>query len=259
MEKSIDSQQTYSMKPRNVFGVGICAWMTLLGPFLGLVLTPAIHAQELLPSSSPASGGSAASPATFVSDMMRESCQNLAKGDLDAALDKVNGVINLESQNKQALLLRGAIYAKQERWDKADYDYRVALLMDPASSIVKFDMAELNFIQKKYDDARSGFKEVKGDKELGDFATYKVLLCDLFGAHEAVASEDLEALNQAGGNPSYYFGNAAWDLVHNKTDDAAAWLKSAAKIYADSPQKFTKYTTCLTNLGYLPLHLSSAQ
>jgi lipoprotein NlpI len=189
--------------------------------------------------------------------MMRESYESFTKGKWDAALDKVNEVIKLESQNKQAHLLRASIYAEQKQWDKADYDYDVVLVMDPEDASVKFNLAELKFMQKKYDEARPGFAQVQGDKDLGDFATYKVFLCDLFGAHEAVAAKDLEALDQVGGNPSYYFGNAAWDLVHNKTEDAADWLKSAARIYANSPQKFEKYASSLKRLGYLPLHLSS--
>ena len=233
--------------------------LALLGTLLGPVLMPVVHAQELLNSSSSTSTGSPAHPAESFHEMLRDSYQDFEKGELDASLSKVNEVIKIDSQNKQAYLLRGSIYAQKKEWDKADYDYDVALTIDPGSAIVKFDLAELKFMQKKYDEARPGFAQVQGDKDLGDFATYKVFLCDLFGAHEAVAAKELDALNQVGGNPSYYFGNAAWDLVHNKPEEAAGWLKSASRIYANVPQKFTKYTSSLTNLGYLPLHLSSTQ
>ena len=233
--------------------------MALLGTLLGFVLAPVIHAQGLSMSSSPVSSGSPAHPAESISEMLDESCRNVAKGELDAALDKINGVIKLDSQNKQAYMLRASIYAQQKLWDKADFDYDVVLVMDPENAGVKFNLAELKFMQKKYDEARPGFVLVQGDKDLGDFATYKVFLCDLFGAHEAAAAKDLEALDQVGGNPSYYFANAAWDLVHNKPEDAAEWLKSAARIYANSPHKFAKYTSCLKDLGYLPLHFSSTQ
>jgi len=191
--------------------------------------------------------------------MLRESYQDLMKRQLEPALNEVNEVIQHNSQNKQAFVLRGAIYAAQKQWDRADYDYEVALVIDPENVILKFDLADLKFMQKKYDDARSGFVEIQSDKDIGDFAAYKVFLCDLLGAHEDVAAKELEAFDQVGGNPSYYFANAAWDLVHNKNEDAAGWLKSAGYIYANSPQKFTRYTSSLTSLGYLPLHLTSTQ
>jgi tetratricopeptide (TPR) repeat protein len=251
------SHPIYPMKQKYVSAARAYAWTMLLAMFFGLVWAPLMHAQEPSTNSSPVSGGSSAHPADTESELLSESYQDFMKGRLEVALDKVNKVIQLDSQNKQALLLRGAIYAAQKQWDKADYDYQVALVIDPDNVILKFDLADLKFMQKKYDDARSGFVEIQSDKDLGDFATYKVFLCDLLGAHEDVAARELEAFDRVGGNPSYYFANAAWDLVHNKTGDAAGWLKSAKYIYADSPKKFATYTASLTSLGYLPLHLSS--
>jgi len=233
--------------------------MALLGALLSLVGTSVVHAQGFSTGPSTVSNASPAAPAESASEMLGESYQDLLKGELDAALDKVNGVLALDSQNKHAYLLRASIYAQQKQWDKADCDYDVVLVMDPEDVSVKFDLAELKFMQKKYDEARPGFAEIQGDKDGGDFATYKVFLCDLFGAHEAAAARELDALDLVGGNPSYYFGNAAWDLVHHKTEDAADWLHSAARIYANAPQKFAKYVSCLKDLGYLPLHLSSTQ
>jgi tetratricopeptide (TPR) repeat protein len=257
--KPINSHPTYSIKQKYVCGTRASAWMALLAMFFGLVWDPLIHAQEPSTNSSPVSSGSPAHPADAESEMLNESYQDLLKGRLEVALDKVNKVIQLDFQNKQAFLLRGSIYAGQKQWDKADHDYEVALVIDPDNVIVKFDLADLKFMQKKYDDARSGFVEMQSDKDMGDFATYKIFLCDLLGAHEDVAARELEAFDQVGGNPSYYFANAAWDLVHNKIGDAAGWLKSAKYIYANSPQKFARYTASLTSLGYLPLHLTSTQ
>jgi hypothetical protein len=53
------------------------------------------------------------------------------------------------------------------------------------------------------------------------------------------------------GNPSYYFSNAAWDLVHKNLDDARGWLLSASRIYP--PEKNQYYAQSLRDLGYLPI------
>jgi Tfp pilus assembly protein PilF len=254
--KPISSHLTYFMKQKNV--CEMWAWTALLAMFFGLV-APLIHAQEPSTNSSPVSSDPLARPAETESGLLSESYQDYVKGNLDAALNTVNKAIQLNSQDKKGFLLRALIYAGQKQWDKADSDYKVVLVNDPNNVIVKFDLADLKFMQKKYDEARSGFVQIQSDKDLGDFVTYKVFLCDLFGGHEDVAAKELEAFDQVGGNPSYYFANVAWDLVHNKTEDAAGWLKSAKYIYADSPQKFERYASSLTSLGLLPLHLSSAQ
>jgi tetratricopeptide (TPR) repeat protein len=247
------------MKQKNVCGTSACASIVLLALLFGLVWVPPAHAQEPATNTSPVSGDSPAHPAKTEAEMLSDSYQDFAKEDVDAALAKVNGIIKLDSQNIQAYLLRGGIYAGQKLWDKADSDYNAAHAIDPNNVFVKFNLADLKFLQKKYDDARPGFVEIQSDKDMGDFAAYKVFLCDLFGGHEDVAARELDAFNQVGGNPSYYFANAAWDLVHNKTEDAVGWLKSASYIYSNSPQKFARYTASLTSLGYLPLRLSSTQ
>lgn len=259
------------MKLKKDFAPGTWALTALLGAAIGIVSAPVTHAQELSASSLPAisnppeignpsaKSNSSAPPVVSAAGAMREAYQELGSGKWDDAIDKVNAVINGDPRNAQAYLLRGSVYAQQKLWDKADQDYRTALALEPQSAVVRFDLAELKFMQKRYDEARSGFQDLETNKVLGDFATYKALLCDLFGAHEAAAAKDLDAINQVGGNPSYYFGNAAWDLVHNKPEAAAEWLKSASRIYADSPNKLADYAASLKTLGYLPLHLSSTQ
>jgi len=247
------------MKQNQICGIKNCVRFILVGMSLAFCFVSALRAQELLPSASHENGNPALQPAESSLNILRDAYQKLSKGELDTAMDMVNGVLKLEPLNKQAFLIRGLIYAQKQQWDKAEKDYDTILAIDPKNIIVKFDQAELNFMQKRYDAARGGFVQVEGDKDLGDFATYKVLLCDLFGGHETEATRDLNAINQVGGNPSYYFGNAAWDLVHNKPQDAVTWLKSAANIYANAPLKYAKYTSSLKNLGYLPLHLSSTE
>jgi hypothetical protein len=250
MKSNIDSQVQ-----RNIPVV----WMAVL---LGLVVAPVLHAQD---TATGASASEALMPATAATsvvsnpDKLRDAYQLFAKGDLDNALDKVDAIIKQEPQKGQAYLIRASIYAQEKEWDKAADDYQTMHQIEPNNAVVKFDQAELKFMQKKYDDARPGFVELQADKNLGDFATYKVFLCDLFGSHEDAASKDLDAINQVGGNPSYYFGNAAWDLVHRKNDDASDWLSSARRIYANAPEKIANYTASLQSLGYLPLHPDSTQ
>jgi len=247
------------MKNQRILGNQIVLTVfDILGLF---VLAATLRAQEI-PATSPVTGDTLPAPVVQTesdSELLRDSYQALLKGNRDVALDKVNQVIAVAPHNKQARMIRASIYGEQEQYDKAAADYQAALDIDPKDTIAKFNLAELNFMQKKYDEARAGFDAVRPDESLGDFATFKVLLCDLLGAHEEAASKDLDALNQVGGNPSYYFGNVAWNLVHHKPADAADWLKTASRIYAQSPQKFANYTHSLISLGYLPIHLSSAQ
>jgi len=169
----------------------------------------------------------------------------------DAALDKVNAVLLAAPQNADVYGMRGNIYAQKELWDLAWKDYQTALQFDGNDIKMKFNLAEVDFMRKKYDDARPGFLAQEKDPDIGDLATYKVFLCDLFGGHDDVAAKELDAFNQVGSNASYYFANAAWSLYHHKTENARGWLMSATKIYA--PNKFKLYAASLIALGYIPL------
>jgi len=183
--------------------------------------------------------------------LMSQAFQLMQQQQLDAALDKANAAVQAAPQNADAYGLRGAVYAEKKAWDQAEKDYQTSLQLDGNNVHLKFDFAEVQFMQQKYDAARPGFVALEQDPNMGDLAEYKAFLCDLFGAHEEAASKELDNFNQTGSNASYYFANAAWDLYHKKPDDARGWLMSATKIY--QPPKFKRYASSLISLGYMPL------
>ena len=170
-------------------------------------------------------------PTDRVGLLLREASQLLQQRLLDSALDKVNEAILAAPQSPAAHCLRGNIYAEKRLWDEAGKDYETVLQLDGKNQQVKFDMAELLFMQKRYDEAQPAFAALKQDNELGDLAAYKVFLCDLLGGHEQTAAKELEAFNKVGSNASYYFANVAWCLYHHKTEEGRNWILSAANIY----------------------------
>jgi tetratricopeptide (TPR) repeat protein len=223
------------MNCRTNYNLKYFLYLTSLVVVSGLGLDPAVQAGQ--PSTNTAQTVShATQPDDPVPGMLRDANHEIQQGNLDAALDTLNKIIGLNSQSGEALLMRGSLYAQRHQWNEANCDYDLALAIMPDNPVAEFNFAE----------------------NLGDLAAYKAFLCDLFGAHEADAAKELANFNRAGGNPSYYFANAAWDLTHDKSSDAESWLLSASRIYANSPSKFELYTSSLKSLGYLPLHLANS-
>jgi len=202
-------------------------------------------------NSTPASSGPGQPPAVPVAYPLRQVVELMEQNQYDAALDHVNAAIRAAPQDPAAYALRGDIYAAQKLWDRAEKDYQTVLHLDGTSVQIKFNLAEIEFLQKKYDAARPGFAALEQLPDMGDLAAYKVFQCDLFGGHEHTAAQELDAFNQVGSNASYYFANASWSLYHHQTEDARGWLTSAANIYA--PDKFGLYAASLIDLGYMPL------
>jgi len=190
-------------------------------------------------------------PADRVGVLLREAAQLMQQRLLDSALDKVNEALVASPQSPAAYCLRGNINAEKKLWDEAEKDYQTALQLDAKNKQVRFDMAELNFMQKKYDEAKPGFAALKEDSDLGDLAAYKVFLCDLYAGHEDAAAKELDAFNQVASNASYYFANVAWCLYHHKTEEGRTWILSAGNIYGG--RKLGVYASSLVDLGYLPL------
>lgn len=170
---------------------------------------------------------------------------------VEGALTKLNEAIKINPNIAGAYALRGSIYYQKKQWDQAMQDFQTASNLDPKNAVLKLNAIEIKFLQKQYDAARPAYLALKSDPEMGDFAAYKVFLCDLFGGHEAEAAKELAVFNDAAANPSYFFGNAAWDLYHKKIDDARGWLISASRIYPAN--KFAYYAQSLRDLGYLPI------
>ena len=164
------------------------------------------------------------------------------------AMSKVEAALKADPKSWGAFFVRGNIYALNRQWAEAKKDYQTALQLNATNVRIKFNLADIDFMQKKYASARPGFLALEQDSEFGDICTYKVFLCDLYSGHPDVANQELEALNQVGAKASYYFANAAWSLYQHKADDAHDWIASASRIY--SPAKFNRYASSLTDLGY---------
>lgn len=220
-----------------------------------LALAPFAHAQApagTADASRPA-GPDLTSPVEAARAKIAEAVKrmNATPPDADGALADLTQAVQLKPDSAFAYLLRGSIYTQKKMFAEAEADFAAAYKIDPSNVVIKFNLSELQFMQKHYDEARTGFVPLQHDPDMGDFAMYKVFLCDLFAGHEDVAKSELDALDKKGDDASYYFSHAAWDLYHKNIDDARNWLVSASHIY--EPKKFTTYGESLRYLGYLPL------
>jgi Tfp pilus assembly protein PilF len=228
--------------------------------FAALALASFAHAQTQNPAPSGGTGDALHAPGPDLNSPVEAARMKIADAvkrmnanppDMDGALADLTQAVQLKPDSAFAFLLRGSLYTQKKMFPQAEADFAAAYKIDPNNVVIKFNLSELKFMQKHYDDARAGFFPLQKDPDMGDFAMYKVFLCDLFGGHEALAKTELDAIDNKGDDASYYFSNAAWDLYHKKTDDARSWLVSASHIY--DMKKFSTYVESLNYLGYLPL------
>jgi Tfp pilus assembly protein PilF len=214
------------------------------------LLLPAVgRAQSFATTNAPSSVPT--TPTDAAAKMITDAIQRMNANDTEGALTDLSQALKVNPNSTGAYVLRASIYCQKKLWTQAEDDFKAAARIAPTNAVLQFNLVEVKFMQKQYDVARPGFVALEKDPDMGDFASYKVFLCDLFGGHEAVAKKELDVFNDTMGNPSYYFANAAWSLVHKNLEDARSWLLSASRIYP--PRKNLYYAQSLRDLGYLPI------
>jgi len=236
-------------------------YLSLLLGAASLFLSPPGHAQQVTtnapgailipPAATNAPSSTLTSPTDAAKQMVGEAIKRMNANDPDGAMNDLTQALKLNPNNTLAHVLRGSLYTQKKEWPQAEEDLKTASQIDPTNVVLEFNVSEIKFIQKEYDAARPGFAKLDKNPDMGDYASYKVFLCDLFGGHEAAAKKELDAFNEAMDSPSYEFGNAAWDLTHKNLDDARTWLLRASRVYPLSKNNF--YAKSLRDLGYLPI------
>ncbi len=212
---------------------------------LGLILLLA------LPGTAPATGQETNAPLTSAAamDHFQKALDFRSKQQWDKALVEANTALKEDPANARLLVVRGDLYVKKKLWKEATEDFSAAAKLKPDDAIPAYDLAEVAFMQKDYKNARVIFLVLLKDKQLGEFAKYKVFLCDLLGESLDGAEEELAEFNRLGGGASYYYANATWELYHHRPEEARKWLDSAARIY--SREKNEIYRSTLFELGFL--------
>jgi Tfp pilus assembly protein PilF len=99
---------------------------------------------------------------------------NQTPPDMDGSLADLTQAIQLKPDSAFAYLLRGSLYTQKKMFAQAESDFNSADKINPGNVVIKFNLSELKFMQKKYDAARTGFFPLQKDPDMGDFAMYKV-------------------------------------------------------------------------------------
>jgi tetratricopeptide (TPR) repeat protein len=232
--------------------LALCASTLLLAPLARGQQTMAAAAPS--PTATPAANGAPSAlntPKDIADKLIAAAIKKVNANDIDGGLNDLSQALKLNPNSTGAYVLRASLYCQKKQWTQAEDDFKAAGRLAPTNPVLKLNLVDIKFMQKQYDAARAGFLPFVKDPDIGDFASYKVFLCDLFGGHEAVAKKELDVFNDAMGNPSYYFSNAAWCLFHRDLEGARGWLTSASNIYPLRKNAF--YAQSLRDLGYLPI------
>lgn len=162
-------------------------------------------------------------------DQARDDASN---GKYDQAVGEITLALQMNDKDAGAYEQRAELYSTMKLWDKAARDYTAANKISPDPAY-KYKLGEIQYVQKRYDEARPYFTGIQSDSRLGELARYRVFLCDLFGAHESIAAGDLAVIDRNPKSVGYYYANVAYHLYHGERLEAN-------KLLAQVDQAFDK-------------------
>lgn len=150
--------------------------------------------------------------------------------------------------------LKGAAYTKIRDFPKARESFKRALELNPDAFMSKFNITELDFVEKKFADAEKNFAKLIADAPEMNLGTrrlieFKLLISLLLQEKDAEAKAIQDKFNFMEDTPAYYFGNAAFAFDAEDEDEARGWIRSAERIY--SPQEVSVYVDSFIEMGWI--------
>lgn len=123
--------------------------------------------------------------------------------------------------------LEGTIYVLKKDYPSAEAAFRRMLEKAPDSRVGKFNLAEVQFLQKKYEEAEALFARVEAaendrDIAIGDLCRYKRIICLIAGRMNGRADEMLQTQSKTPAGSRRWIEYAQLALAYSKGEPAAA-------------------------------------
>ncbi len=170
--------------------------------------------------------------------------------------------------------LRGAIYTKMRDFTNARVHFQKSVSLDKNSFHPQFNLAELDFVEKKFPSAIASFTSLIAENETlkkeamagmkeefratlaRQFDTtkrlieFKIFICQTLEKNSAEADKLIKGFNSYDNDsPAYYFAKAVQSFVKEQKETAEEWLASAKNIY---PAALTEvYQDSMVEMGWM--------
>lgn len=184
---------------------------------------------------------------------------------LQEGLDRLIQIEAITDELYLSYNLRGAIHTKLRSFDKARVAFQRSLELNSNAIEARFNLAELDFVEKKFPEAEAAFRQLQIDfadyfannTETARLVDYKLFISVLMQSEapgdsketQALAMFDTEAFDYLDDYPVYYYSQAALSFFRENDEEAEEWTASAAKIYSKPVQ--TIYVDALVEMGWV--------
>lgn len=151
--------------------------------------------------------------------------------DFPDALEKLDAAEQIQPGIPDTWSMRGAIYAEQRAFEKAEDAFDHASQLSPNAFWPRYNLAQLLFMQKKYGEAEAAFEKLVSDPDHRELVQFKLILLDLLQGNRDKAQTVLRSMKEPSDTAAYYFAQAAWEFSHQDRKQADYWVATGVKIF----------------------------
>ncbi len=173
----------------------------------------------------------------------------------DEALKALDAIDASQPDLAESLNLRGVVYMRQGKFDKAETALRKALSLEPKFWNASFNLAEIPFLKKDWAEARNRFTALMAGENSGmqpetsQLIQYKILLTFVLQGKENTVDWILNKFEAAKDSPALYYSNAAIAFQHGNEKEAKDWMAAANKQFAAPLNKL--YAESFYEVGWM--------
>jgi tetratricopeptide (TPR) repeat protein len=173
----------------------------------------------------------------------------------DDALKALDAIDVRQPDLAESLNLRGVVYMRQGKYDKAEAALRKALSVEPRFWNASFNLAEIPFLKKNWVEARNRFEALMAGEsdgmqpETSQLIQYKVLLTFVLQGKENTVDWILNKFELAKDSPALYYSNAAIAFQHDNQKEGKEWMAAATKQFSAPLNKL--YAESFYEVGWM--------
>lgn len=170
-------------------------------------------------------------------------------------LDAVSEAEAIFSQSAELMNMRGSCYVEMRAFDKATTAFNEALKITPKNTSIQFNVGEVLFVTKQWQQAHDIFQEIMRDipennTALSRLVEFKIMLCKVKLGQKDEATILAEKYDYQDDSPYHYYAQAAQAYERDDLLEAEVWMGRANRIFQD-PNVIAPWQDTLVEFGYI--------
>jgi tetratricopeptide (TPR) repeat protein len=170
-------------------------------------------------------------------------------------LDAISEAEAIFPQSAELMNLRGSCYVEMRAFDKATAAFNEALKITPKNTSIRFNVGEVMFVTKQWQQAHDVFQEVmreipESNTALSRLVEFKILLCKVKLGLKDEFTILAQKYDYQDDSPYHYYAQAALAYDKNELVQAEEWLGRANRIFQD-PNIIAPWQDTLVEFGYI--------